>query len=57
MTLQDLIDYAIEKGYNHSECTVKAETFNDAHLYDVYYDNDETFDPMIVLGGFYPDTY
>ena len=37
------------------ECIVKAETFNDAHLYDVYYDNDETFDPMIVL-GFYPDT-
>ena len=56
MTLQDLIDYAIEKGYNLSECTIKAETFNDAHLYDVYYDNDETFDPMIVL-GFYPDTY
>ena len=56
MTLQDLIDYAIENGYNPSECTIKAETFNGAHLYDVYYDNDETFDPMIVL-GFYPDTY
>ena len=56
MTLQDLIDYASEKGYDPSECIIKAETFNDAHLYDVYHDDDEVFEPMIVL-GFYPDEY
>jgi len=54
MTLQDLIDYAYEKGFDPSECVIKAETYNDGHLYDVYHDDDEVFEPMIVL-GFYPD--
>ena len=56
MTLQDLINYAIEKGFDPSECTIKAETYNNAHLYDVSQDEDEVFEPMIVL-GFYPDEY
>lgn len=56
MTLQDLIDYASEKGFNPNECTIKVETYNDAHLYDVSQDEDEVFEPMIVL-GFYPKEY
>ena len=56
MTLQDLINYAYEKGFDPSECRIKAETYNDAHLYDVTQDHDEVFEPMIVL-GFYPDEY
>lgn len=54
MTLQDLIDYAEGNGYDPRDCTIKAETYNDAHLYDVTQDIDEVFEPMIVL-GFYPD--
>ena len=54
MTLQDLIDYANEKGFEPSECTIKAETYDNAHLYDVSQDDDEVFEPMIVL-GFYPN--
>ena len=54
MTLQDLIDYANEKGFDPSECTIKAETYDNAHLYDVSQDDDEVFEPMIVL-GFYPN--
>lgn len=53
MTLQDLIDYAYENGFEPSDCTIKAETYDNAHLYDVTQDIDETFEPMIVL-GFYP---
>ena len=53
MTLQDLINYAFEKDFDPSECTIKVETYNDAHLYDVSQDEDEVFEPMIVL-GFYP---
>ena len=53
MTLQDLINYAYEKGFDPNECTIKVETYNDAHLYDVSQDEDEVFEPMIVL-GFYP---
>lgn len=56
MTLQDLINYAYEKGFDPSECTIKAETYNDAHLYDVTQDHDEVIEPMIVL-GFYTDEY
>ena len=50
MTLQDLIDYAYEKGFDPSECTIKAETYDNARLYDVSQDDDEVFEPMIVLG-------
>lgn len=50
MTLQDLINYASEKGFDPSECTIKVETYNDARLYDVLQDEDEVFEPMIVLG-------
>lgn len=50
MTLQDLIDYASEKGFDPSECVIKAETYDNAHLYDVSQDKDEVFEPMIVLG-------
>ena len=50
MTLQDLIDYANEKGFDPSDCTIKAETFDDARLYNVVQDVDEVFEPMIVLG-------
>ena len=53
MTLQDLINYANEKGFDPSECTIKAETYDNANLYDVTQDIDEVFEPMIVL-GFYP---
>ena len=50
MTLQDLIDYASEKGFDPNECIIKAETFDNAQLYDVVQDHDEVFEPMIVLG-------
>jgi len=51
MTLQDLIDYAYEKGFDPEECTIKIENFENAHLYDPILDDDEVFDPMIVLGS------
>ena len=54
MTLQDLIDYANENEFDPKDCIIKAETFDNMRLYDVYQDHDEIYEPMIVL-GFYLD--
>lgn len=54
ITLQDLIDYAAEKEFDPSDCVIKVENFENAHLHDAFQDDDEVWEPMIVL-GFYPD--
>ena len=54
LTLQDLLDYASEKGFDPSECAIKVTNFEDMHLHDVVQDDDEVWEPMIVL-GYYSD--
>ena len=54
LTLQDLLDYANEKGFDPSECAIKVENYENGHLHNVSQDYDEIWEPMIVL-GFYPD--
>ena len=54
LTLQDLLDYASEKGFDPSECAIKVTNFEDMHLHDVSQDDDEVWEPMIVL-GYYSD--
>jgi hypothetical protein len=51
-TLQDLIDYANEHGFEPCDCVIKAQNFDNGHLYNVSQDIDEVWEPMIVLGYF-----
>lgn len=53
-TLQDLIDYANSKGFEPAECEIRVENFDNGHFYDVFQDEDEIWEPMIML-GYYPD--
>lgn len=53
-TLQDLIDYANSKGLDPAECEIRVENFDNGHFYDVFQDEDEIWEPMIML-GYYPD--
>ena len=49
MTLQDLINYAEEHEFDPSEMTIKIQNSDTMELRDVYQDDDEVYEPMIVL--------
>lgn len=49
LTLQDLIDYATEHGFEPSEMAIKIEDIDTCQLHSASMDHDEIFEPMIVL--------
>lgn len=49
LTLQDLINYANEHGFEPSEMAIMIEDMDTARLYPANMDNDEIYEPMIVL--------
>ena len=49
MTLQDLIDYAYEHGFEPSEMPIKIQNPDTMELRWAYQDDDEVYEPMIVL--------
>ena len=49
MTLQDLIDYAHEHDFEPSVMAIKIQNPDTMELKDVYQDDDEVYEPMIVL--------
>ncbi len=49
LTLQDLIDYATEHGFEPSEMAIKIEDIDTCQLHSANMDHDEIFEPMIVL--------
>lgn len=49
LTLQDLINYAIEHDLEPSEMVIKIEDMDTGRLYPANMDHDEVFEPMIVL--------
>ena len=49
LTLQDLIDYANEHGFDPSEMIIKIENIDNGQLQSAHQDIDEVWEPMIVL--------
>jgi len=49
LTLQDLIDYAIEHEFEPSQMAIKIEDIDTCQLHSANMDYDEIFEPMIVL--------
>lgn len=49
LTLQDLIDYANEHGFEPSEMPIKIENIDTGRIVQAYHDIDEIWEPMIVL--------
>lgn len=49
LTLQDLIDYANEHGFDPNEMIIKIENIDNGQLQSAHQDIDEVWEPMIVL--------